>query len=195
MSVIRAFIAIELTAEIQNRLDEVTTAFKKQLNGVPVRWVPAGNIHLTLKFLGDVSVANVKILCDILKTEVAGHRPFEDSVGGAGAFPNNRRPRVIWVGVEAPSELTMVQSGVDAAMERLGYAREDRPFSPHLTVGRISRNANSDDTRLISKVLETCRVGFLGAACVQEICLFRSDLQPTGAVYTRIFDAVLSQPA
>ena len=80
-------------------------------------------------------------------------------------------------------------------MERLGYSREDRPFSPHLTVGRISRNANSDDTRLISKVLETCRVGFLGAACVQEICLFRSDLQPTGAVYTRIFDAVLSQPA
>ena len=72
MSVIRAFIAIELTAEIQNRLDEVTTAFKKQLNGVPVRWVPAGNIHLTLKFLGDVSVANVKILTDILKTEVAG---------------------------------------------------------------------------------------------------------------------------
>jgi 2'-5' RNA ligase len=195
MSVIRAFIAIELTAEIQNRLDEVTTAFKKQLNGVPVRWVPAGNIHLTLKFLGDVSVANVKILTDILKTEVAGHRPFEVSVGGAGAFPNNRRPRVIWVGVEAPSELTMVQNGVEAAMERLGYAREDRPFSPHLTVGRISRNANSDDTRLISKVLETCRVGFLGAACVQEICLFRSDLQPTGAVYTRIFDAVLSQPA
>lgn len=195
MSVIRAFIAIELTAEIQNRLDEVTTAFKKQLNGVPVRWVPASNIHLTLKFLGDVSVANVKILTDILRTEVAGHRPFEVSVGGAGAFPNNRRPRVIWVGVEAPSELTMVQSGVEAAMERLGYAREDRPFSPHLTVGRISRNANSDDTRLISKVLETCRVGFLGAACIQEICLFRSDLQPTGAVYTRIFDAVLSQPA
>jgi len=195
MSVIRAFIAIELTAEIQNRLDEVITAFKKQLNGVPVRWVPAGNIHLTLKFLGDVSMANLKILTDILITEVAGHRPFEVSVGGAGAFPSNRRPRVIWVGVEAPSELALIQSGIEAAMARLGYPREDRPFSPHLTVGRVSRNANSDDTHMISKVLETSRVGFLGAACVQEICLFRSDLHPTGAVYTRIYNAPLSQSA
>ena len=154
MSVIRAFIAIELTAEIQKRLDEISAAFKQQLNGVPVRWVSAGNIHLTLKFLGDVSVANLKLLTDILKTETAAHRPFEVSVGGAGAFPNNRRPRVIWVGVEAPPDLAVVQSSVETAMARLGYPREDRPFSPHLTLGRVSRNATSDDTRAITKVLE-----------------------------------------
>lgn len=192
MSVIRAFIAIELTSEIQSRLDDITTTFKRQLDGVPIRWVPAGNIHLTLKFLGDVSVANLNVLTDILKTEVAGHRPFEVSVGGAGAFPNNRRPRVIWVGVKAPSELGLVQSGVETAMARLGYPRDDRPFSPHLTVGRVSRNANSNDTRMISSILETSRVGFLGAACVQEISLFRSDLHPTGAVYTRIISAPLN---
>lgn len=194
MSVLRAFIAIELTDEIQKRLEEITAMFKKQLDGVPIRWVPAGNIHLTLKFLGDVSMANIKILTDILKTEVAGHKPFEVSVGGAGAFPNNRHPRVIWVGVEAPPELAGVQSGVEAAMARIGYPREDRQFSPHLTVGRVSRNADLDDTRSISKVLETSRVGFLGATCVQEICVFRSDLKPTGAVYTRIFSASLGQP-
>lgn len=195
MSVIRAFIAIELTAEIQNRLDEVTASFKKKLDGVPVRWVPAGNIHLTLKFLGDVSVANVEVLMDIMKTEVAGHRPFEVSVGGAGAYPNIRRPRVLWVGVEAPAELGLIQNGVETAMARLGYAREERPFSPHLTVGRVSRNANSDDTRSIAKALENSRIGFLGAACVQEICLFRSDLQPSGAVYTRIYNAPLNLTA
>lgn len=194
MSVIRAFIAIELTAEIQKRLDEISAAFKQQLNGVPVRWVSAGNIHLTLKFLGDVSVANLKLLTDILKTETAAHRSFEVSVGGAGAFPNNRRPRVIWVGVEAPPDLAVVQSSVETAMARLGYPREDRPFSPHLTLGRVSRNATSDDTRAITKVLESSRVGFLGAACVREICLFRSDLQPSGAVYTRILTAPLGQP-
>jgi 2'-5' RNA ligase len=192
MSVIRAFIAIELTTEIQARLDEVTSSFKRKLDGVPVRWVPACNIHLTLKFLGDVSLANTKVLVDMLKTEVAGHRPFEVSVGGAGAFPNIRRPRVIWVGVEAPSELGLIQSGVETAMARLGYPREERPFSPHLTVGRVSRNASSDDIRSITKALESQRVGFLGAACVQEISLFRSDLQPTGAIYTRIFNAPLN---
>jgi 2'-5' RNA ligase len=77
-------------------------------------------------------------------------------------------------------------------MARIGYPREDRPFSPHLTVGRVSRNANSDDIRLISKALDASRVGFLGAACVQEICLFRSDLRPNGAVYTRIYNAPLN---
>lgn len=192
MSVIRAFIAIELTAEIQKHLDEITSAFRRQLGSVPVRWVPAGNIHLTLKFLGDVSVANIKVLTDIMKTEVAGHRPFEVSVGGAGAFPNNHRPRVIWVGVEAPSELGLIQSGVEAAMARLGYPREDRAFSPHLTLGRVSRNADSNDIHAISKALESNKVGFLGATCVREICLFRSDLQPSGAVYTKIFNAPLS---
>lgn len=193
MSVIRAFIAIELTAEIQTRLDETTAMFKSQLEGVPVRWVPASNIHLTLKFLGDVSVANIKILTDILRTEVAGHRPIEVSVGGAGAFPNLKRPRVIWVGVEAPADLTAIQSGIETAMAKLGYPRENRPFSPHLTIGRVSRNANLENTRSISKVLESSRVSFLGATCVQEICLFRSDLKPSGAVYTRIFEAPLSQ--
>ena len=184
MSVIRAFIAIDLTVEIHKRLDEIIAMFKSQLDNVPVRWVPAVNIHLTLKFLGDVSVTNLKVLTDLLKTEVAGHRPFEVSVGGAGAFPNNRRPRVIWVGVEAPPELMLVQGGVEAAMARIGYPREERSFSPHLTIGRVSRSANSNDIHAISKVLDSNRIGFLGATCVREICLFRSDLHPSGAIYT-----------
>lgn len=193
MSVIRAFIAIDLTPEIQKRLDEVSAAYREQLRGCAVRWVAGANIHLTLKFLGDVSVANMDMLTSMLKTEAAGHQPFEISVGGAGAFPNIRRPRVLWVGVEAPSELAQVQAGVEAAMAHLGYGREERPFSPHLTIGRVSRNATPDDLRAISRALESTRVGFLGAACVQEISLFRSDLNPSGAVYTKLLSAELSQ--
>ena len=88
MSVIRAFIAIELTDEIHQRLDEVIARYKKQMPQVPIRWVPAKNIHLTLKFLGDVSVANLEMLTSQLQKEVAAHPPFEVSVGGSGAFPN-----------------------------------------------------------------------------------------------------------
>jgi 2'-5' RNA ligase len=193
MSVIRAFIAIDLTQEIHQRLDEVIENFRKQLEGVPIRWVPGKNIHLTLKFLGDMSLANLELLTKILQNEVAGHAPFEISVGGSGAFPAVRRPRVIWVGVEAPSELAAVQSGVENAMARLGYAREERPFSPHLTVGRVSRNAGSGDLRRIAAVLEASKVSFLGAACVREVCLFRSDLKPSGAAYTKIFAASFHQ--
>jgi len=191
MSVIRAFIAIDLSPEIQNQLDVVLKNYKDQLVKVPIRWVAVNNIHLTLKFLGDVSLANLPLLTDMLATEVSSHHGFEISVGGSGAFPNIRQPRVIWVGVEAPQEIISIQNGIESTTARLGYAREERQFSPHLTLGRISRNATSQDVKAISQCLERIRVGFLGATLVEKIHLYRSDLQPTGAVYTRIFSTTL----
>jgi 2'-5' RNA ligase len=191
MSVIRAFIAIDLSQEIIQRLDQVSTQLKKRLEGVPVRWVQVDNIHLTLKFLGDVSLANIDMLKKILQTEVEGHRAFEISVGGLGAFPTPRRPRVVWVGVEAPADLSAVQNGVENAMSLLGYAREDRPFSPHLTLGRVSRNAGTQDERQIGEAIEAAKLGFLGVARVNEVHLYKSDLNPNGAVYTRLFTSAL----
>jgi 2'-5' RNA ligase len=191
MSVIRAFIAIDLSTDIQHRLDEVVHNYKTLLPNIPIRWVAGSNIHLTLKFLGDVSASNLNILTDMIQTEISNHHQFEISVGGSGAFPNIRQPRIIWVGVEAPPELTTIQNGIEATTGRLGYAREERAFSPHLTLGRVSRNATTQDIKAISKALETSRVGFLGATCVERIHLYRSDLQPTGAVYTQIFSSSL----
>ncbi len=191
MSVIRAFIAIDLSPEIHQRLDEVVQDYRSQLANVPIRWVAVTNIHLTLKFLGEVSLSNLDMLTHMLQAEVSTHYQFEISVGGSGAFPNNRQPHVIWVGVEAPQELTVIQNGIEAATARLGYAREERPFSPHLTLGRVSRNATSQDVKEISKSLEKTRVGFLGATCVEKVNLYRSDLRPTGAIYTQIFSTPL----
>lgn len=193
MSVIRAFIAIDLTPAILQHLEQVSVQLKKRLEGVPVRWVPVDNIHLTLKFLGDVSLANVDMLKKILQTEVEGHHAFEISVGGLGAFPSLHRPRVVWVGVEAPTELTAVQNGIESAMARLGYAREERPFSAHLTLGRVSRNAMGRDERLIGEAIEAIKLGFLGVARVNEVHLYKSDLLPNGAVYTRLFTASLKE--
>jgi 2'-5' RNA ligase len=191
MSVIRAFIAVDLSPEIHQRLDEALENYKAQLGKVPIRWVTVTNIHLTLKFLGDVSLASLDILTSMIQAEVSSHHQFEISVGGSGAFPNYRQPHVIWVGVEAPQELITIQNGIEAATARLGYAREERAFSPHLTIGRVSRNATSQDVKVISKTLEKVRVGFLGATCVEQVHLYRSDLRPTGAVYTQIFSTPL----
>ena len=191
LPVIRAFIAIDLSPEIQKQLDEVLRNYRAQLPNIPIRWVSASNIHLTLKFLGDVSLSNLNLLTEMIQKEVSTHHEFDISVGGSGAFPNNRQPRVVWVGVEAPPELNAVQSGIETATARLGYSREERAFSPHLTLGRVSRNANSQDVKAISKVLESMRIGFLGATCVEKVHLYRSDLQPTGAVYTQIFSSSL----
>lgn len=191
MTVIRAFIAIDLPPEIRQRLDQVIAQLTQRLEGIPVRWVPAGNIHLTLKFLGDVSVANVEMLKKVLQTEAETHHRFEVSVGGLGAFPNNRQPRVVWAGVEAPQELGSLQRNIDTAMAKLGYNREERPFSAHLTLGRVSRNATARDAHRIGEVIEATKVGYLGIAQVDAVHLYKSDLQPSGSVYTRLFSTLL----
>ncbi len=191
MSVIRAFIAIDLSPEIQQRLQGVLDSYKTLLVNMPIRWVTVTNIHLTLKFLGDVSLSNLKLLTDMIQNEVTNHHQFDISVGSSGAFPNNRQPRVIWVGVEAPQELIAIQNGIESAAAKLGYAKEDREFSPHLTLGRVSRNATSMDVKAISQSFDKVKVGFLGATCVEEVHLYKSDLNPSGAVYTRIFSSPL----
>jgi len=191
MAVIRAFIAIDLSAEIIQRLEEVAGQLKQRLAGMQIRWVPVENIHLTLKFLGDVSLTNLEVLKKILLSEASNHPTFEMSVGELGAFPSLRRPRVIWVGVTAPSELNALQHGIESETARLGYQRENRGFSPHLTLGRVSRNSPSQEARQIGQVLDSFKVGFLGATRVLEVYLYRSDLRPGGAVYTRLMTASL----
>lgn len=192
MKVIRAFIAIEMSPEIQRKLDGLCSQLKERLEGLPIRWVPVQNIHLTLKFLGNVSVANLEVLQKILDSEASEHYPFEVSVGELGAFPSTRRPRVAWVRVQAPQELNELQHGVEQGASRLGYARNKRDFTPHLTLGRVSRNATTAEIRKIGEVLDQKRVGFLGAMRVKNVHLFKSELKPTGAVYTRIYTANFS---
>jgi 2'-5' RNA ligase len=189
MSVIRVFIAVDLTSEIQECLDQVAAKLKQQLGDAPVRWVSPENIHLTLKFLGDVSLSNIDVLKEVLQTEAANHPSMVICVGGVGAFPKVRNPRVIWVGVEAPPELETLQRGIDIQTARIGYAPDQRPFSPHLTLGRVSRNASPQEIRKIGDVLKECKVGFLGVTRVNAVHIFRSDLQPGGAIYSRLFTA------
>ena len=189
--VIRAFIAIEMSADLQKQLDEIQKQLRDQIKGNPIRWVRSQNIHLTLKFLGDVSIENLELLKKILADEAINHEPFEISVGNLGAFPNNNHPRVIWVGVKAPNDLNLIQHNLEIQMEKLGYTREERPFSPHLTLGRIARNIHDLERHMISEALITNRIGFLGAVRADSIHLYKSDLQPSGAVYSRLFTAYL----
>ena len=192
MNVIRAFIAIDLSAEIIQNLDKVIQDLKESMGRVPIRWVTAKNVHLTIKFLGDVSVANLDLLMEIIQSEVSRHPSFDLSVGELGSFPSNRHPRVIWVGVEAPLELDALHRGIESETARLGYAPEGRPFSPHLTLGRVSRNVNAGELRRISEVLCSYKVGFLGVTNAGTVHLYRSDLQPGGAVYTRLLSTSLA---
>jgi 2'-5' RNA ligase len=184
---LRSFIAVEIPVEIQNAIAQSTASLKKRFPKPLIRWVAPQNVHLTLKFLGDVSPANLERLSGALKAEAASHEKFPITVSGLGAFPTQRRPRVIWIGLDAPPGLAALQRGVDAAAAQLGYPKEGRPFSPHLTIGRVSQTASASDLQRIQSTLESTKVGILGAVRVQAIHIFKSDLQPGGSVYTLLY--------
>ncbi len=135
MSVIRAFIAIDLPPDVQDCLEQVSAELKEQVGEKCIRWVPVSNIHLTLKFLGDVSLKNLNVLQEILSAEVMAQKPMEISIGRLGAFPKIRRPRVLWVGVEGPPELITLQRGIESSAIKVGYSKDKREFFPHLNLG------------------------------------------------------------
>ncbi len=184
---LRSFIAVEIPAEVQKTIAQNLASLQKALPKPLIRWVAPQNVHLTLKFLGDVSPINLEQVAETLRIESAVHQAFSMSVGGIGAFPNSRRPRVIWIGLTDPPSLAALQHGVEAAAATLGYTAEDRPFSPHLTVGRVGQNASVADLHRIHTALEATKVGLLGEVRVEAVHIFKSDLRPGGSVYTPLY--------
>lgn len=180
---IRAFIAIELPSEVQTHLGEVQQRIiDRKVRGV--RWVTSGNIHLTLQFLGDTSAAKLEALGRDLQPVIAAQEPFTYQVQGLSAFPNLRRPRVIWVGLQAPSGLATLQKLIERTVQKAGLPIEDRSFSPHLTLGRVKRDISPNEIQQLSAALNEIEIGLLGSGIANLVTLFRSDLRPEGPLYT-----------
>jgi len=192
MSLLRTFIAVEIPQELQQIIYRDTAHLRNRI-GALVRWVPSGNMHLTLKFLGSISPANLDILTQMLRAEADSCQPFAMQVGGLGSFPSPKRPRVIYIGLQAPAELEALQHGIGSATTRLGYESEERGFSPHLTIGRVRQNIPASDQQKIRRALEETQIDSLGIARVDSVHLYNSDLKPTGSVYTRLFSAPLKK--
>ena len=193
MSLLRTFIAVEIPPQLQNQIQDTVAPLRKELGSSLVRWVPAQNIHITLKFLGDVSSASVDHLTQILRTEAGSVSAFDIAVSGLGSFPSLKRPRVLFIGIQAPAELEALYRGIESACARLGYQAEKRGFSPHLTIGRIKENASAIDQQKIRHTFETITIDSLGTARVNSVHLYKSELKPTGSVYTQIFSAPLKK--
>jgi 2'-5' RNA ligase len=190
--VIRTFIAVDLPPSVLDALGQISNQLQSKLPDRPVRWVNYEKMHLTLKFLGDVSSENIGMVERILQSEAAKRPVMEIGIGGIGAFPKTRHPRVIWIGIEAPSELFDLRRGIEDGVARLGYNYDKYDFTPHLTLGRISRKASATDVRAVGNVLHDFQVGFIGVARIDAVHLYRSDLHPEGAQYTRLFSASLT---
>lgn len=192
MSLLRAFIAVEIPLEIRQTVCNTTLELRKAA-GPLVRWVPFENMHLTLKFLGDVSPSNVNLLSQMLLAEADLFSCFDLRLTGLGSFPSLKRPRVIYIGIQAPAALEGLQRGIESASQRLGYESEERGFSPHLTIGRVKQNVTGTEQQTIRRALEETEIDALGTARVDSVHLYKSDLKPTGSVYTRLYSAPLKK--
>ena len=151
-------------------------------------------MHLTLKFLGDTATSHLDFIKQLLTREANSHQQFTLQLSGLGAFPNSRRPRLLWIGIHAPADLASLQKSIESGTTRLGYEQEERAFSPHLSIGRVRQNLNPSEMQKIRTALDTIQLGNIGLARVDFIHLYKSDLQPSGSIYTKLFSAPLSKP-
>lgn len=189
---LRAFMALELSDELRARLHRLARELEAAMPPRGVRWTRPEGLHVTLKFLGEISAARVADILLIMQSAAQGIPPFDCIVSGLGCFPNARQPRIIWVGLhEQGGALARLYRALEDGAARLGYAPEERPFSPHLTIGRVSRDAGSADLRRVGEVVSATDPGRLGRLEARCVSLMKSELRPGGSVYTRIGQAPL----
>ncbi len=189
----RVFVGIDLDPEIRDKI----TRFLDGVRGFApdVRWVRPESLHVTLKFIGEQKPEGVEAVRERLK-KVEGPA-FEIHVGGHGFFPTAKAPRVFWIGIQAGPELAEVAAKVDAAIAEIGIPREDRPYSPHLTLARGSgagsgspkwRKGNGPESNfgVLDKRLAAMSALDFGTMTAREFFLYQSQLSPGGSKYTKL---------
>jgi 2'-5' RNA ligase len=177
---IRSFVAILLPAALRARLGAEIERLRATARGVG--WIAPENLHLTLKFLGGVEPARLEGVAAALGRVAAAGAPFDLALHGLGAFPASTRPRILWggVGAGAPTVVDLA-ARVDEALATLGFAAEARPFSAHVTLGRVREPRRNP---ALAAALDAAATLDFGLFTVEQIALMRSDLSPRGACYT-----------
>jgi RNA 2',3'-cyclic 3'-phosphodiesterase len=178
---IRSFISIELPDAITRSIADLIAELRKA--GADVAWVPAAKIHLTLKFLGNTDDSLIPEIKERTRKKLSHYSAFYIKIVGVGWFPLSKRPRVLWIGMENSEHLKGIQKDIDAEVAGFGFALEDRPFSPHLTIGRV--RSQKGITEMLMR-LEAFRTADFGAIEVKSIHIMKSELKPAGAEYSSI---------
>ena len=182
MSKIRSFVAIPLNADIISCIEEM----QEELRSLPadVKWVRPQSIHLTLKFLGNIEESEIGNIAQKIQHVTNGYKSWSMLVKNLGTFPSPRNPRVVWVGMEDKSgQIITLQNQIEQELVKLGFEKERRKFSPHLTLGRVR---SPKGKKYLLQHLTEKKEKVFGEILVDRVVLFRSDLKPTGAIYTAL---------
>jgi 2'-5' RNA ligase len=183
----RIFVAINFTEGEKQRLFDASQPLRDA--GFPVRWVALENVHLTLKFLGEVVEARLGEITTAVEEAAGGTGRFELAMVDFGAFPSLRRPRVVWAGTELNDQLKGLQARVEGNLDRLGFPREERTFRAHLTLGRARKGAGAADFAGFDSVVKDLSYG--DTFQVRSVDVMRSRLMPGGAIYDALSRAEL----
>lgn len=190
MSTVRAFIALELPQSIVDKIGRLQEKLKQEVPSGLVRWVRPEGIHLTLCFLGDVPEGRIPDMAGAMRQACVSYGRLDVSIAGLGCFPDVRRPRVLWIGVnEQTGDLARLQQDIERSLVPLGFAPETRGFHPHLTLGRIEAR-NRERVQALGEYVARARVN-IGHVQMASVSLMRSELLPGGAVYTQLAEAEL----
>jgi len=181
---IRSFVAIELPEQARKGLARLRRELERDEHGF-VKWVDPHGIHLTLKFLGNIPSGRVAEITEAMKKATQGISPFQLEISGLGAFPSLKQARVFWVGVSGElAKLSGLQQNIDSELAALGFAREERPFVPHLTLARIREGASPSERRSFGELVGSTVCEDKYPVEVEAVRLMRSQLTPAGAIYT-----------
>ena len=179
---IRAFIAITLPAALQQEIERVQDDMRRQMPGW--RWVKPANVHLTLKFLGEMPLDRVESIVRAMERGVAGQKIFPLYARSLGCFPDLTRPRILWMGLDDPHQaLGPLHARLEAALAEQGCPPEKRPFRPHLTIARAQANGDRGRLGMLLRTYHAEQFGAISVACMR---LVQSQLHRDGAVYTNL---------
>ena len=188
---IRSFIAIELPEEVKSGLLQFQAKLKLAGHSF-VKWVSPEGIHLTLKFLGNISPQKVSEIIGVMEEASQEFSSFQLKIGESGAFPNLRRPRVLWVGIGGEvDKVVALQQRVDVGLVPLGFSQETRPFTPHLTLARLREGSSPQGQRDFGELVTRTPFEVTYEIGVNKLNLMRSQLLPTGAVYSCLAEVEL----
>jgi 2'-5' RNA ligase len=183
---LRMFVALKTSDQLLERLAEIQRQLQARLPAGSVRWTRREQLHLTLKFLGNVPVGQVEQLAAAVREAGAGAPPLRLGLAGAGCFPNARNPRVLWIGVNGDlPQLMDLQQRVEIAASGFGDHREEREFHPHLTFGRVAAR-DFQAARAVGEAVGELELGFLGEWTADRLYLVQSQLAPGGPTYTEV---------
>lgn len=184
---VRLFVAIELPEALRTSLDHAIGPLRAAEQALT--WVPADKLHLTMKFLGDAGEEDAARLATAAASVAERHAAFEMTLGGVGAFPNLRRPRVVWMAVEPDARLELLHHDLEIACADAGYEVEGRPFRPHITLGRVDEPLPVEQARALARAAR--RVAFAATTDVNSLALLASMPGHTGSPYRRVHAATL----